>query len=171
MKNYLKIYLSQNKLLFNILANPIRIYITKLKLKIMEKKLSELLERLTAIKHKEITEVQLLDDRLFFRFYGGKFYVIKEILMDNPENGYLKVYHDTPVVKDNMKHVEDFFMMIDKFGHVSITNYIVSPMNEYLQTFTNSSMVNVLADEVPNSFMKQLEAKLKKDKFAINPIK
>lgn len=135
----------------------------------MDKTLSELLTKLTSINHPKFARVELLDGKLLFHYLGGKFFIIKSITTSSPDIAYLKVYHETPLVEGNKKPVENFYLKVDKYGHLSITNYIKNQMTQLLQTLTQSDTVTVLADEVSIAFAKQFDAKMSNEDFELNP--
>lgn len=142
----------------------------KLKSYMINKVLSNVLHQLIDIKNEKISDVELLNEKLFFRYLGGKFFIVPKIVSNNTNTVYLTVYHETPLAKDNIKPVEDFYLEVDILGNLKITNCLnKNQLLELLKTVTQSIMITVYPNEFSSTFVKHFEAKMKSEPFEINP--
>lgn len=162
MKKYLKAVIKNLTLAIGYLNNKFKLYM-------INQALYNVLQQLIDIKHEKISDVELLDEKLFFRYLGGRFFVIPQIVSNNTKVGQLTVYHETILEKDNKRPVENFYLEVDMLGNVKITNYESNQVSELLKSLVHSNLITVYPDEISSTFVKHFEAKMKNEPSIINP--
>lgn len=135
----------------------------------MNQAIEKLLNVLTELKDKNITDVKYENDRFSFKFCGGKFFFIKSVSADL-KTGYLSLFHETTLVGvKSIIEIKDFeIKVIERFGgfYLKIKNYLDFSRGIYQREETDG-YIDTDYDDLLAYFPKQLRSKLLKDDFRI----
>jgi hypothetical protein len=140
----------------------------------MNEVLDQLLNNLLLMKHAKISDIKLEGNKLSFLYLGGRFYVIKKVIENNPEIGVLSVFHDTTlgITKLDLIKVPDFYITACKqFGFIKtrMKNYLKGDLLKYI-TLDANGFFEVFENKIDQWFPTQFEAKMFESKFEIYPI-
>jgi len=134
----------------------------------MDIKTDEVLSILQTIEHKCYSNFRLEGKRLTFHYLGGKFIIIPRIQAERKYTTYFDVYHDTQLNNNSLVIVPNFYLVSDS-GNVRITNYL--PTDNPIERIREDEdgTTHVVDSYIPTMFVRQFEAKMEKENFAIYP--
>ena len=132
--------------------------------------LNNLLDIISKTSDPNISDIHIKGGKLHFKYYSGKFIVLKSIKMKNL-TGYLRVYHETPFSDDkHLIELDDFFVQVNNvrgFPNIRIKNHIDITNNFLGMTIDSEGMFQTNDRSLAKVFIGQLEAKMINNDFEI----
>lgn len=126
--------------------------------------LNQCLEELSKIQHVNFSDIIFKDGKLYFKYKGGQFLIIKSV-SNNLDLGYLKLYFDDTLPKSHIKQIDGFDITINSnqifITKLSKSNSVLSP------TLHNGTHILINKETLVTSFIREFEAKLVNDNFEI----